>query len=138
MNRACGSSAAILVAAALLVCVFTACRRSSPASAPDVYTVRGRIVSLPDPARPTSEFAVRHEAIPTFKSSTGEIFEENGVPVGMRSMEMPFPLAKGVSLDGFKVGDLIVMTWEVRYEPRTEYRVTRVEKLPPGTKLEIE
>jgi hypothetical protein len=30
------------------------------------------------------------------------------------------------------------MTWEVRYEPRTEYRVTRVEKLPPGTKLEIE
>ena len=99
--------------------------------APDIYTVRARIIDLPDPAHPTYEFAVHHENIPSFKNAKGEV-------VGMGSMEMPFPLAAGVSLDGFKVGDRVTLTFAVWRSPRIRFEVTRIEKLPEGAKLDFE
>jgi NADPH:quinone reductase-like Zn-dependent oxidoreductase len=96
-----------------------------------VYRVWAQIVEVPDPARPTSEFAVHHEAVPTFKN-------DKGVVVGMDSMEMPLPLAMGVSLKEFKPGDRVVITLAVGYTPGIWYEVTRLERLPPGTKLQFE
>jgi len=97
----------------------------------DRYTVRGEIVSLPGPGG-RGAFDVRHEAIPDFRSSDGEV-------VGMGSMTMPFPLAEGLSLDGFAVGDKIEFTLEVNWDPEATppQRVTRVQKLPAETDLDF-
>lgn len=95
------------------------------------YVVRGTVVDVPDPARATSEFIVHHEAIDTFLNpATGEV-------VGMGSMEMPFPLAKGLILDGVKAGDIVELTFEDYFKPTRKYQVTKVTKLPPETKLEF-
>ena len=72
-------------------------RTEKPAAAtpPEaVYTVRGRIESLPDPSKPASDFRVHHEAIDNFVGLSGKL--------GMDSMPMSFPLAKGVSLEEIK------------------------------------
>lgn len=126
----------ILLAAALALSVTgvgTSCSRSeTPATtvsaAPEaVYTVRGRIVTLPDPAKPASEFRVEHEAIDNFVGIDGKL--------GMNSMTMGFPLAKGVSLEGLSVGDKVELTFEVRWKSQPRSQTTKVVKLPPETEL---
>jgi len=95
-----------------------------------VYTVRGRVVTLPDPANPLSEFRVKHEAIDDFVDASGEV-------VGMSVMEMPFPLAKGVSLEGVEPGDVVEVTFAVWWQPRRHYEATRVVELPRDTVLDF-
>ncbi|RMH55216.1 MAG: hypothetical protein D6685_14125 [Bacteroidetes bacterium] len=96
----------------------------------DTYTVRGLVVALPDPDKPGSELWVRHEAIPDYRDHEGKV-------IGMAEMKMPFPLAKGLSLDGIKPGDKIEMTFEVTWEPRANLRVTAIRKLPPDAELRL-
>ncbi len=123
------SSALRLAALAALGASLAAC---SPAPAPQeppdaTYAVRGEIARLPDGG--AGEVWIRHEAIPSFKN-------DKGAEVGMDSMTMPFPLAPGVSLDGFSAGDRIRFEFEVRW--RGEGRpmaITRLERLPDGTRL---
>lgn len=95
-----------------------------------VYTVRGRVVTLPDPAKPLSEFRVKHEAIDNFVDASGEV-------VGMGVMEMPFPLAEGVSLEGVEAGDVVEVTFAVWWEPRRHYEATKVVELPGDTELDF-
>lgn len=95
------------------------------------YVVRGKIIDLPDPARATSEFVVHHEAIDNFVNA-----QTNQV-VGMGSMEMPFPLAKDVKLEGLQVGDVVEITFEDFYKPSRKYQVIKVTKLPAETALEF-
>ena len=94
------------------------------------YTVRGEVVSLPDPANPASDFQVRHEAIDNFVDGNGKV-------VGMGAMVMPFPLAEGVSLEGLKAGDVVEVDFAVWWKPRRHWEATRVEKLPADTTLEF-
>lgn len=95
-----------------------------------VYVVRGRVVMVPDPANPTSEFRVHHERIPDFKNSEGKV-------VGMNEMEMPFPVADPELLKGVQVGDLVELTFADWYKPVRTYKVTKLVKLPPDTVLNL-
>jgi len=90
------------------------------------YTVRGRLASLPEAGKPTSQLMIHHEAIPTFVGKDGKV-------VGMSEMTMPFLPARGVSLDGLANGDAVEFTFEVRWSPRASSTLTRIAKLPEGT-----
>lgn len=113
--------------------------RNAPEPAPEfeqVYTTRGIIRGLPDPARPATDLLIQHEEIPEFINGHGETS-------GMRSMTMPFPtLADGVSLESIGVGDKVRVTFGVvwnRTGPRPVPRwvVTEIDVLPEDTALEL-
>lgn len=94
------------------------------------YDIRGEIVELPDPEDPLSGFYVRHEAIDEWVSMEGEIDP-------MDSMTMPFPLADDLSLEGIAAGDKVLFTLRVAYDDDPTFQVTRIEKLPDDTVLEL-
>jgi hypothetical protein len=95
-----------------------------------VYTVRGRIVELPDPARPASGLQILHEAIDDFVWKDGRIG-------GMDAMVMPFTPAAELSLAEFAVDDDVELTFEVRWTASPLSRVIAMRKLPPDTQLEF-
>lgn len=97
----------------------------------DTYTTRGVVAMMPDPANPMSELQIRHERIPDFKNAAGE-------EVGMNAMQMAFPLAPGVSLEGLTVGQPIAFEWRVIYSSNgRRYEITSIEPLPEGTELDL-
>ncbi len=122
-------------------CTLPACKKteSKPAAAEqanirkDRYTVRGEVAMLPTADNPSSEFQVRHEAIPHFVGQDGEL--------GMDTMTMPFPLADGLSLAALKVGDKIELTFEVDFDTQTKkmvsYRAIAATPLPAETELDF-
>lgn len=117
------------ILAAAVVCV-GACKDDAPtpaaATPPEaVYTVRGRIVSLPEASKPGSSLQLMHEPIDNFVRQDGTL--------GMDSMTMPFPLAKGVSLDGLAAGDAVEATFEVRWKSQPRFQTTKLVKLPANT-----
>ena len=124
MNRF-AAAVTVLLAAALPACEQDTKAKFGPPSA--TYTVRGVVESLPD-AIAGSELEVRHEAIPNFVDETGAV-------TGMPSMIMPFPLAKGLSLDGIAKGDKIELTFAVWWKPRNHYEATKIVELPADTAL---
>lgn len=95
-------------------------------SAVRTYDVRGMITQLPDggPGRPTVH--IRHEAIPDFVNS-------EGYETGMQGMTMPFPLADGVDVDGYEVGDAVRFTFVVDWEGRHPMLLTAIEPLAPAS-----
>jgi len=95
------------------------------------YSLRGRIVSLPDPSNPASELRIHHEAIDDFKNAQGQ-------PAPMKAMTMSFPPAPGVSLDGLAVGDIVQFVFRVQWEPTYEMGTTSIRKLPADTQLSFE
>lgn len=97
----------------------------------DRYELRGRIVSLPDPANPASELQIHHEAIDDFKMSDGE-------PAPMRSMTMAFSPGPDEKLEGIKVGDAVSFVFENQWAPAQEMRVVDIKKLPADTVLSFE
>ncbi len=103
----------------------------APPAAPDAYETRGLVRQVPSAERPGSELHLHHEAIPDFKDAGGEV-------VGMDAMAMPFPVAEAAMLDGLAPGDKVVFTFEVRWEGVDPLRITRLEKLPPETRLAFE
>ena len=133
---------AAVSAITLIALTLPSCGSSAPTSeTPEIsehavaYTVRGRIFSLPDPARPAAELQIHHEELPSFMSG-GEV-------VGMSAMIMPFPdIATGVSLDGLNVGQAVTFTFHVEYDPDTQMPVgmlvTAIAPLPQGTALTID
>lgn len=120
---------AVVAAVAAVVATPIAC---SPAPAPPgppdaTYAVRGEITRLPGEG--SREIWIHHEAIPDFVN-------DKGVEVGMDSMTMPFPLAPGVSLEGYAAGDRIAFEFEVRWQGEGRpMAITRLERLPDGTRL---
>lgn len=79
------------------------------------YTVAGTIEQLPGEGRP---LIVHHEAIPEFVGKDGRI-------VGMREMSMEFAhVAPEVDMAACKVGDRVMMTFEVRWATMPRARVT--------------
>lgn len=101
-----------------------------PARVPDqTYTVRGQIEELPIPGKRRSELRVHHEAIDNFTNGEGKV-------VGMGAMIMEFPPAKGVSLEGFAVGDPVELIFSVWWEQgAASWYATKLTKLPADTKL---
>ncbi len=99
------------------------------------YTVRGKVISLPDPASPASQLQLHHEPIPHFRATWPD------GALGMRSMIMPFDIADGVTFDEVKVGDILDLTFAVDYDPQKQGRptglgrVVRYEELDAKTEL---
>jgi hypothetical protein len=92
------------------------------------YTIRGQVVQLPDPAQPGTGLVLQHEAVDDFVGRDGKT-------VSMDPMSMPFPVAPGVSLAGIAPADVVEFDLNVDWQAETPVAVTRVRKLPPGTKL---
>ena len=121
----------ILVSLALAPLV--ACSSDAPSDAEataEAYSTRGVVRALPDPSKPGSELQIRHEEVADFRSIDGEV-------VGMKSMTMPFPIDPAM-LDGVAVGDRVSFDFEVRWQGSPPMKVTRLEVLPPETRLEFE
>lgn len=137
----CGMLRIVLISVTLIGCgvgimALLSCRREGAPAAttrpePDaVYTVRGRIVMLPERDKPLSDLQIHHEPIETLVNPNGT--------VGMPAMIMPFPVAKGVSLEGLAVGDAVEFTFAHWTQPGSRgYEVTAITRLPGDTKLNL-
>ena len=102
----------------------------NPSNDIKAYTVRGRIIALPD-ASGKQPLDIHHEEIPDFVGKSGNV-------VGMKEMIMPFAnLAPGVTLDGFAAGDAVEFVFEVRWNAAPRTLVTKIAKLPAGTELKL-
>lgn len=133
----------LFLATAAVVALLTTCSRpqagqASP-KAPEpaaesagaaVYTIRGEVRELPDPNDPLSGFYVRHEAVSGFRNIDGQV-------VGMDAMTMAFPVADDLSFEGISVGDPVQFTLKVDWNGDPLMLVTSIEKLPPGTRLDL-
>jgi len=150
-----------LIVASMLLCastLFSGCSKSTPPSetakaqdgqpdtpsaqrsTPDIYPgILGVIKALPIAGDPTSDLKIRHQQVPTFKSKDGTVHVNAKGVAGMGSMSMPFPLAKGVSVDGFVVGDQVMFTLEVNWNGPNgmSFQVTQISKIDPGTKIDF-
>jgi Cu/Ag efflux protein CusF len=105
--------------------------KSQPAGrAPDVYHARGVVEQLPQAEGPYKALYIRHAAIPDYRDDTGAV-------VGMGSMTMPFPLAKGVAIDGLAPGDPVEFTFVVTWQPKSGYEVSEIRELPAGTVVDF-
>lgn len=83
---------------------------------------------LPQAGNPAAELIVHHEPINDFANPNGT--------KGMNSMSMPFPPAKGLSLEGLAIGDPVELTFAYWSTPGSMgYEMTKITKLPPGTEL---
>jgi hypothetical protein len=100
---------------------------AAPATAPDLYLVRGEVVSLPGEGQ-AGGFRVRHEAIDDFKAADGTV-------IGMDSMTMRFPVADPALLDGLAVGDKVELRYEVDWDGDPMQQVTAIRRLPAETAL---
>jgi len=125
------SCLARLVALALLAIVTTpgSVRADSEEPPQPVrrYPVRAEIVRLPE--KRGGYLTVRHEAVDDFVDVTGEL-------VGMSSMVMEFPVARGASIEGLKVGDKIEATLVVDFT-RGYGELDHIKKLPRSTALQF-
>ncbi len=117
----------VLVCAMNALCV-SGCSKPTPPGPDATYTVRGKIFQLPEGGR---SLEVHHEAIPSFTDKTGAV-------IGMKEMTMPFhDLAPGVGFEGFKPGDPVELTFEVRWKTDPRTLVTRVAKLKGDVRLNL-
>lgn len=96
-----------------------------------LYTVRGEVRQLPDPAQPGSGLYILHEAIPDFTNREGQA-------IGMEAMTMPFPVDEEVSLAGVQPGDPVEFELRVAWEGSPEIQITGLRELPAGTKLALD
>jgi hypothetical protein len=120
---------ALVVLMALLMALLTACKpRQEARKGGHTYTVRGQVIQLPDPAQRGSGLTLQHEAVDDFVGRDGKT-------VGMDPMSMPFPVAPGVSLAGIAPADVVEFDLNVDWQADTPVAITRIRKLPPGTKL---
>lgn len=116
----------------LIPAAFVGCDRPAPnptATVVATHTVRGQIESLPEKDNPASSLTIKHEDIPGWDRGDGT--------KGMRSMEMAFPVAQGVSLDGLAIGDKVEFVVEQTPRDPVPYRVVRIGKLPPDAQLDF-
>lgn len=91
------------------------------------YQLRGLIKYI---APTGAEVEIHHEAMPEFVDRHGE-------KSGMMAMVMPFGLGEGLSLDGLAVGDKVEATLTVGWNRKPVLQITKIEKLPAATELEI-
>ena len=92
------------------------------------FVTKGRVEGLP--ARGAIYFSIHHEEIPDFVYPDGTL--------GMKEMIMEMPVfAPGVSLEGLDVGDVVEMTFEMRYRSEPQMIVVGLRKLPADTPLKL-
>ena len=127
MRRELKTSVHLACAGILMPLLFAAgCGPKQGAGGRD-YTVRAQVVQPPDAA---TGLYIYHEAIDDWVSRDGKA-------EGMDPMAMPFPVAKGVPLDGIQANDKVEVTLHVDWASDTPVEITKVRELPPDTRLEF-
>jgi Cu/Ag efflux protein CusF len=115
-----GPVSALVVGAALLL---------SPGCGPSAPTGPTIVVRLPVP--PRQFLIIHHEPIPDF-------IDRQGRKVEMDEMEMDFEwIAPDAGLERVAAGDLVEVTFEVRWKGDPPTLVTRIKPLPAGTPVNI-
>lgn len=111
----------------LAVCISACSPEAPPATARTrstipvkSYTVKGVVEAVPVADKPSTQFIVRHEEIPDFVASDGRL--------GMNKMAMPFPLGEGVSVEGLKPGDPVVLDFTVDWNASPAYWITKITR----------
>jgi hypothetical protein len=92
------------------------------------YTLRGQVVAMMPRGGGPRLITLRHEPVDDFADRQGKV-------VGMDSMTMPFPVARGVPLTAVAPGDTVAVTLCVDWQADPELAVTALRKLPAGTRL---
>ncbi|GAB4547921.1 MAG: hypothetical protein Tsb0013_08110 [Phycisphaerales bacterium] len=113
---------------------------------PKIHTfqTRGQVTQLPDVL--DAPLKIRHEAVPDFPNPDGSM--------GMNTMTMQFwpeatnpeftphleRIPDDLDLEGFEVGDKVLVTWEYQQDRATNgvvaYYAIKLEKLPDDTELD--
>ncbi len=126
------SSRATLSLLLALSPTWSACGGSSEptvdAPAPATYHLRGVIRQVRELGDSKTQLYVRHEAIPDFVGIEGDV-------VGMKSMTMPFAVAKSVDLTGIEPGSKVYFELSVDWNRSEPGRITAIETLPEDTVL---
>lgn len=119
------------LAALLTAALPAACDHGSAATAAPgpTHTVRAKVIALPKAGDPSSSFTLAHEEIPTWARPDGG--------KGMHAMEMPFPVAQGVALDGIAPGDKVEISVRQYTGGSIPYEVIAIKKLPADTALKL-
>lgn len=122
---------ALLLAPLAVGCsaILPACDRAPAVVPGPTHTVRAKVVGLPAEGDPSSAFTLFHEDI-------NEWLRPDGTK-GMHAMMMPFPLAKGVALDGILVGDKVEVSVRQYKTGPIPYEVLAIRKLPSDTALTL-
>ncbi|MDP9121594.1 MAG: copper-binding protein [Acidobacteriota bacterium] len=128
VTRAPAKSSRLVLACLFLLVLASCARRAEQRPHGHSYTLRGEVTQLPDPGSDPGSLSVHHEPV-------DDLVDRDGRKVGMDSMVMPFPLARGVTLDGVAVGDPIAFTLRVDWQADPEIEIVAVRKLAPGTRL---
>jgi Cu/Ag efflux protein CusF len=102
-----------------------AVRGDNAAQSARSYTVRGVVRQLPDPADPSAQLLIRHEAVPDF-------VDVDGQQTGMPAMTMPFTPPADLSLEGIEIGDSVELTFTVDWNASPAMELTALRKLPEG------
>lgn len=103
----------------------------APTPGDRTYTTRGQITQLPMAGDARLGLRITHEEIPDLLDKTGKV-------VGMKAHDMGFPwMVSTLSLDAFAVGDLVELTFEVRFNADERHTLTKLTKLPPQTPLKL-
>lgn len=101
------------------------------------HNIRGIVTSLPVEGRPGTELRIHHEHIPDFRTKDGPVnISADGVP-GMKSMVMPFPVAKDLDISGLSVGDKIAFDFVVHWGGSPAWEITRFEPLDPDAVIDF-
>lgn len=99
-------------------------------AAKNTYVVRGRVVDMPRPESPASDFTLMHEAIPDFVRSDGTL--------GMNAMRMPFSSETPIDLSGVKMGDKVELRWTVWWDGSFPHStIDEIRVLDPATELDL-
>lgn len=86
------------------------------------YNVKGVIVRLPKVDTDKPEIFIKHEEIPDYVGSKGDV-------VGMNAMTMPFYLGEGVSVGELKVQDKVEFIFESWWKPKPGDRIVEIKKV---------
>jgi len=104
----------------------------------DVYHgVLGELTSLPIANDPSSELMIHHTQIPEFKSADGTVHVNSKGISGMPAMNMPYPLAQGISIDGLAIGDKVKFDFQVNWAKSggVVFEITKIEKIDLETEI---
>lgn len=104
----------------------------------DVYEgILGELKFVPGEGDLDTDLKIRHVQIPEFKQADGTVMVSRDGVSGMKSMTMSFPLAEGVLVDGYGVGDQVRFSFRVFWGERIGFEITQIEKLDDGVEIDF-
>ncbi len=103
----------------------------------DIYVgILGELTFVPEAGDTKRHPKIHHMQIPTFKREDGTVPTSPDGIAGMRSMTMEFPLAEGVSIDGFSTGDKVRFSFRVNWGGAIAWEMTGIEPIDAGTEID--